>query len=66
MNKRDTLKDCNMLCSYQRRLWQLGTGQADYSSRSTPKKKCTKLLEYTQEYNQLIKMMIRINKDSYI
>ena len=32
----------------QRRLWQLGTGQADYSSQSSPKK-CIKLLEYTQE-----------------
>ena len=44
MNKRDTLKDCNMLCSYQRRLWQLGTGQADYSSRSTPKREMHKII----------------------
>ena len=36
-------------CMYQRRLWQLGTGQVDYNSQSTPKKKCAKLLEYTQE-----------------
>ena len=37
-----------------------------YSSQSAPKKKSTKLLEYTQEYNLLLKMMVRINKDSYI
>ena len=32
-------------------LWQLGTGWADYSSQSTPKKEMHKVLEYTQEYN---------------
>ena len=33
----------------QKRLSQLGTGQANYSSQSTPKKKCTELLKYAQE-----------------
>ena len=28
---------------------ELGTGEADFSSQSAPKKKCTKLLEYAQE-----------------
>ena len=41
---------CKLTLSYQRRLWQLGTGQADYRSHSTPKKEITtKLLEYTQK-----------------
>ena len=46
----------------QRRLWLLGTSQANYHSQSTPKKKCTKLLEYTQKYNhsQLLTMMVTI------
>ena len=29
------------------------------------KKKCTQLLKYTQEYNQLLKMMLTINKDTF-
>ena len=57
---------CKLSCGFQRWLWQLGTGQANYSFQSTPKKKCTKSLEYTQEYNQLLKMIVRINKDSYV
>ena len=38
----------------QRQLWQLGTGQTD---STIPKKKGTKVLEYTQEYNQLLKII---------
>ena len=33
-----------------------------YSSQSAPKKKRTKLSEYTQEYNQLLKMMLELIK----
>ena len=51
----------------QRWLWQLGTGQVDYSSQSISKKKCTKLLQYTQEGVQSVtQMMVRINKYSCI
>ena len=51
----------------QRWLWQLETGQADHTvPNPLKKKKHTKLLEYTQENKQFFKMMVRINKDSYI
>ena len=51
----------------QRWLWQIGTGQADHTVPNLlQKKRNTKLLENTQEYNQLLKMMVRINKDIYI
>ena len=39
-----------------------------YSFQSTPKNKCTKLLEYTQEFNHAVIQNdgYAVNKDSYI
>ena len=51
----------------QRLLWQLGTGQADYCSQSTPKKEIHKIIRIYTKCNQLLKMMVTINnKYSYI
>ena len=51
----------------QRLLWQLGTGQADYCSQSTPKKEKHKIIRIYTKCNQLLKMMVTINNNySYI
>ena len=42
---------CVCVCVCQRRLWQLGTGQADYRSQSTPKK---------EMYNKIIRIYIEV------
>ena len=47
----------------QRHLWQLETGQADYSSQSTPKRNAQNYQNiHRKEYNQFLKMMVRINE----
>ena len=70
VRKWDYTEEVMLQCTcIRRRLWQLGTGQADYSSQSTPKEEIYKIIRiqlHRKEYNQLHKMMVRINKYSYI